>query len=197
VFSAKDKQLIRDTYGQEAQVVNFYLSPRILILRDVAMPVGGYLCFFAAWNRPENAEGLQWFIKEVLPQVSDRRFIIVGFGMPAHLVEALGAWQNVDYYGFVEDPYPLIAKADALIAPLFKGAGVKVKVIEALACGTQVFGTPVALEGVPDSAGLRVCHDAADFVREIKNVRVTEADKMRLKKDFLELYENRRTAIAW
>ena len=44
-----------------------------------------------------------------------------------------------------------IAKCQAPIAPLHKGAGVKVKVIDALSSGTCVIGTEVAFEGIEDN----------------------------------------------
>lgn len=54
----------------------------------------------------------------------------------------------MEYLGFMDNPYVQIAKCQALIAPLFNGAGVKVKVIEALALGTPVIGTDIAFEGI-------------------------------------------------
>ena len=50
--------------------------------------------------------------------------------------------------GFVDNPYKIMSESLGLIAPLFHGAGIKVKVIESLACGTPVIGTEVAFEGI-------------------------------------------------
>ncbi len=75
----------------------------------------------------------------------------------------------MELLGFVENPYPVLAGARALIAPLFQGAGVKFKVLEALACGTTVVGTEIALEGIAADPGEELirCTTGQDFITEI------------------------------
>ena len=103
----------------------------------------------------------------------------------------------MEYLGFVEDPYDIIANARALIAPLFKGAGVKVKAIEALASGTPVIGTEVAQEGVPLVAdnSLVTCNTAAEFIHAILNFKISNEDKVRLKETFLKHYSDAKKRV--
>ena len=198
-FSEKDRDLIRQ-YGQNgsSSVVNFYLSSKILE-HDIGLSVDDFFCFFAAWNRPENHEGLRWFFREVLPHTGKCRFVILGASMPEDLVQSIAESESVEYMGFVEDPYAVIARSRALIAPLFKGAGVKVKVIESLACGTQVIGTSVALEGIPEvtNDSLFECNTSEEFISVITNFTVIPGHKSTLRKSFLEFYrdENRRIVL--
>ena len=110
-------------------------------------------CFYGAWNREENCECLKWFLKNVYPKLSDDfEFVVIGGGMSDSLQEKLHLYHNFSYLGFVDDPIKEIAHCQALIAPLHKGAGVKVKVIDALSSGTCVIGTNVAFEGIEDNA---------------------------------------------
>lgn len=114
-------------------------------------------CFYGAWNRVENSECLEWFLKRVYPKLSRAfEFVIIGGSMTECTKEILRAYKNVSYLGFVEDPVKEIACCQALIAPLHKGAGVKVKVIDALSSGTCVIGTDVAFEGIKDNKNHRL-----------------------------------------
>jgi glycosyltransferase involved in cell wall biosynthesis len=196
-FSEKDKILIAD-YASAApvSVINFYLSSKIFD-QPSRFSDAQYFCFFAAWNRPENYEGLAWFIKEVIPHVPKRKFLIIGANMPESLEKQIKVSSNMEYLGFVEDPYGIIANARALIAPLFRGAGVKVKVIEALACGTPVIGTEVALEGVAKvtEGSMIICSTANDFIQAILNFRITNEDKVRIKETFLRYYSDEKKRI--
>ena len=109
-------------------------------------------CFYGAWNRAENTECLEWFLHSVYPRITtDFHFVVIGGGMSEFLQGKLKSYKNFSYLGFVDDPVKEITQCQALIAPLHKGAGVKVKVIDALSSGTCVIGTKVAFEGIEDN----------------------------------------------
>ena len=98
--------------------------------------------------------------------------------------------------GFVENPYGYIAEAQGLIAPLFHGAGIKVKVVEALALGTPVLGSAVAWEGIdlylPLGEHTRIVDTPEEYVRILENRRpVTIADKIRLAQSFRAKYQTK------
>ena len=57
--------------------------------------------------------------------------------MASGRAERLSSLRDGADLGFVENPYGYIAEAQGLIAPLFHGAGIKVKVVEALALGGE------------------------------------------------------------
>ena len=126
------------------------------MLKTVPSQIGDYFVMFGVWGRPENYNTLQWMIDEVLPKLPSLPHIkILGGGkMPDSLLNQLNNYPNLEYVGFVENPYPIISNAKAEIVPLRLGAGVKVKCVEALACGTPVIGTDVAFEGIPVLNGM-------------------------------------------
>jgi glycosyltransferase involved in cell wall biosynthesis len=156
VLSPKDEALARLFYGcKGVRIKPFDPPPWVADVRREPDTIARHeLLFFANFDRPENAEAAAWFVKHALPLVAQRhqdvRLVLAGAGsdrvtLPAspHVIERLG---------FVDDPAPVFSRCGLAIAPLAMGAGVKFKVLEALACGVPVFGTPVALEGIERSA---------------------------------------------
>ncbi len=148
-FSKKDSQLIFDLYSIQAEEAALYIEPQALKLPYDKIELDNCFVFYGAWNRKENYEGLEWFLNEIYPKIQSKVFFkIIGGGLSDQLQKKINIEQGIEYLGFVDDPYTIIASANALIAPVLSGAGVKVKVIEALATGTPVIGTQIAMEGI-------------------------------------------------
>lgn len=150
-FSKKDSDFLLNHYNIKSRPVNFYLkNGKYNYMLNEIEPYT--FCFYGAWNRSENTECLVWFFENVYKSLKTiLSFIVIGGGMNYKLQEKLRKYKNVKYLGFVDDPVLEVSKCQALIAPLKKGAGVKVKVIDALSSGTSVLGTDVAFEGIEDN----------------------------------------------
>ncbi len=161
-FSKKDSAVIKNEYGFSSTPVNFYLkNGHFDYYKENLCIQENLFCFYGAWNRAENTECLEWFFSEVYPNVrGDIEYAIIGGGMNNSLKRRLSSCKNIKILGFVENPVTEIAKCQALIAPLRKGAGVKVKVIDSLSCGTPVIGTDVAFEGIEDNSRNRLFYAA-------------------------------------
>jgi glycosyltransferase involved in cell wall biosynthesis len=196
-FSHKDATIIKEKYGVAAHVVNFFLADAV---QNVAVDrEEDYFCFFGAWNRAENSDGLKWFVQKVAPLCPDQRFVIIGGSMPEELKTLIQHTANMQYDGFVENPYPRIARAKALVAPVFSGAGVKVKVIESLACGTPVLGTHIALEGIaPIVAGaMTECNTTDELAARLKDFSFGVEQKKNLREKFLAAYSATDTRLIF
>ncbi|MEM9320757.1 MAG: glycosyltransferase, partial [Pseudomonadota bacterium] len=116
------------------------------------------LSFLGSFNHHPNHEGLQWFAREVMPLVGQRRkspisLAVYGANMDAS-VHALRS-DVIDTVGYIETVSDAYDRHRIFVAPLLSGAGIKGKVIAALAYGIPCILTPVAAEGV----GLRHGHD--------------------------------------
>lgn len=192
-FSSKDEKIIQQKYGIRSNVVRFYISDMIKESKIQIHQKRDYFCFYAAWGRAENSQGLFWFLENVIRQIEETTFLVIGSGMSDQLKAKISEFSNVQYLGFIDNPFNIIANSKALIAPIFKGAGVKVKVIESLACGTSVIGTSVALEGIDfDYTGaLTQCEKAQEFVIAINSFKTDNTEKMNLKQAFLMDYETK------
>jgi len=119
---------------------------------DLSARSAGDLLFVGGFRHPPNEAAVLWFAREVLPRVRERiphaRLLLAG-AHPTPAVQALPA-DGVRILGRLSEEQLAAAYRSARIAvvPLVWGAGVKGKLIEALAWGLPVAGTPVGAEGV-------------------------------------------------
>jgi glycosyltransferase involved in cell wall biosynthesis len=118
------------------------------------------LLFFGPLGYAPNQQALDRIIGELLPyreQLGDDvHLFICGGGLPA--AYRSGEWMQATgfhYLGFVEDLDTYLQACDLMINPMESGAGIKTKVIEAIAAGLPVVSTVNGALGVDPS----VCGD--------------------------------------
>ena len=191
-FSEKDCKLIKDLYGYPSRSTTFFLSKEVIAATPTGK--GDYFVFFGGWSREENYEALDWFLNNVNRLIPDVKYKIIGGGLPDNIKKEIALLPNFEYLGFVDNPYPVIAGAKAEIAPLRKGAGVKVKCIDALGCGTPVIGTDVAFEGIPDefSELMLKAETAQDYADIISGLNWAIDKRKRFKSFFIERYNDKK-----
>jgi hypothetical protein len=109
----------------------------------------------------------------VLEQLPDTRVHVVGRSARPELLAAAEPFgDRVVMSGFVPDLDGLLAGACAVLAPVRFGSGIKIKILEALAHGVPVLGTPCAVEGIRSGAdsGLVVEPDLARFPERMRDL---------------------------
>lgn len=192
-FSEKDCQLIRELYHIESYATTFFLNDNVLAAKPTED--SDYFVFFGSWGREENSEALNWFIDNVYALIKNKCFfkVIGGGKLPEPIKQKIEALSNMEYLGFQDNPYEIIANAKAEIAPLHMGAGVKVKCVEALGCGTPVIGTEVAFEGVGDKYrdAMYLANKPEEFADIITKFDFSLERKQKLKEYFVESYNNK------
>ncbi len=191
-FSDKDCYLIRDLYSLDSESTSFFIQKEA----EEAVPdsISDYYIFYGNWNRADNYEALGWFLDNVYSELDDKFMCrIIGMRLPEEYKERIAHLKNVEYIGFVDNPYPILANAKALISPLHSGAGVKVKVIEALACGTPVIGTDISFEGIDEKYQKFMIRANApvEFRTEIKRIHFSVEERRAYKQMFIESYINK------
>ena len=113
------------------------------------------LLFVGNLTYPPNLEAADLLVRVIAPAVRQRlgrrvRVTLVGphDGRLDRLRDA-----DVDVAGFVPDLDPLYAAADAVVVPLLRGAGTRIKLLEAFAHGVPVVASRVAAAGLEVSDG--------------------------------------------
>lgn len=127
------------------------------------------LCMFLGAYFPANVEGIEWFVKNVLPRV-DIRMQVVGKGMEK-LKEADWMRPDIEVLCNIPDLDPLFVAADIMVLPIFKGSGMKVKTCESLMFGKNIIGTPEAWSGyeLDYSKSGACCLSADEFIAAIRD----------------------------
>lgn len=97
-----------------------------------------------------NIVAVTTFVRYVLPLIllldSSVRFYIVG-SRPSASVCRLAS-EHVIITGFVDDPKFYLKKASVVVVPMYSGAGVQNKIIEAMSIGCCVVTTEIGAEGL-------------------------------------------------
>lgn len=109
----------------------------------------GRVLFAGTLSWAPNAEGLDWFLREVLPILDlDEPVQVVG-GEPSDAWLDIASGGKVEFLGRVPSVDPLYANSSLMIAPVFSGSGIKMKIVNALARGLPVVTTTCGIEGFP------------------------------------------------
>jgi glycosyltransferase involved in cell wall biosynthesis len=103
-----------------------------------------------AMNWMPNQDGVRWFLQNVWLDVTRQfpglKYYLAGREMPAWMKEL--KLPNVVVLGEVEDAREFITSRSIMIVPLFSGSGIRIKIIEGLACGKTIISTSLGAEGI-------------------------------------------------
>jgi GT2 family glycosyltransferase/glycosyltransferase involved in cell wall biosynthesis len=126
------------------------------------------LLFVGNFQHRPNAEGLEYFCREVLPLIRARRptatLSIVGAN--AELEDAARfSGDGIRLLGQVPDIRDPLGTHAVFVCPIRTGAGVRVKILEAFASGIPVVSTSLGAEGLAAASGeeLMLADTPADF----------------------------------
>ena len=136
------------------------------------------IIFYGAMSRDENWKSAIWFIENVFYNLEDQttKFLIIG-GNPAPQLLKYSS-ERIKVLGFVDDIGPYFQEGMCLVAPLLLGAGIKIKVLEAMSAGIPVLTNEIGIEGIPAEEGkdFIFCQNATEYVEAIE-LLVKHTDK--------------------
>lgn len=125
--------------------------------------VTNQIIFTGTMDFPPNYESAIWFIDNVFPLLRSRsniKLVIAGANPVAELLARAG--DGIEITGYVENLRAEIARSQLYVAPLICGGGFKNKVVEAIASGTFVVGSSMAVEFLsPDAREQLLVADTA------------------------------------
>ena len=153
-------------------------------------PVAGVIGT-AAW--PPTRASFGRLVEVVWPavraEVPDAELVIAGRG-----TDALGlAGPGVRVAGTVPSSVGFLRSLSVLLYPIERGSGMKVKALEALACGVPVVTTPAGAEGIEASDGVVVCDRPADLARAAAALLRDEGERAERGRAARALFEERYT----
>ena len=190
--------------------VHAHVVPMVLPFERKARPrtEKPNLCYVGNLRWHPNVAGLDWFCRDVWPKirarVPDATFEIAGIGLDK---DASGAprvpdtWKvhGVTTVGFMEDLEPLYQRSLAMLAPVFGGSGVRVKMLEGFRAGMPVVTTPDGAFGLPltDGNEALVAGDPDGFAERVARLVNDEPLRQRVREGgyaYLEQHHSLGTA---
>jgi glycosyltransferase involved in cell wall biosynthesis len=111
------------------------------------------LIFFGNLEYEPNHDGARWLATEVFPRVCEQiphaKLLLVGNNPPADLQQiASGSGGAIEVTGRVPDVRPYLEQAAIFVSPLRIGAGIKNKVLEAMAMARPMVISPLSADGI-------------------------------------------------
>jgi hypothetical protein len=189
VVSEHERRLLTDECPEACVSVVSSIHPVAPLPRSFAER-GGFL-FVGGFGRTPNVDAVDFLLSEVWSLVREdypaAALTVAGADPPPEL-RGKGA-PGVTFAGHVPDLQPLLAGSLAMVAPLRFGAGVKGKVLLAMAHGLPVVGTPSALEGIGNGSQALVAAGAAELAEAMLRVIRDESLWRELRERGLTLVE--------
>lgn len=142
-----------------------------------------------------NAEGIQWFIENVWRKVVSSQLlphyslVVAGRNPGKDLKQLISETDRVQLIDSPAEMAPYFTNADFYVAPVFSGAGMKVKVAEALSYGLAVVGSHHALIGYEEAVPYATEANAPEeFLNAMQHLEHTAVSRTLCLQRYQELY---------
>ena len=145
--------------------------------------------FFIGFNNPFNVEGLNWFLEEVYPYL-DKNLKILLVGSATQNIKV--SYSNIDIIQFAPDLDEIFENVKVSICPMFRGTGMKIKVVESMERGIPVVCNERGVDGFPDKTecGCLVTQKPRKFAEYI-NILVKDEKYYKERSNQIKLYYNK------
>ena len=156
------------------------------------IPADPTLFYIGALDWLPNQEGLSWFIDHVfdllLDEMPDIHLHVAGRNAPVSFLEKLDH-PKITFHGEVENARSFMKTYRIMIAPLFAGSGIRIKILEAMALGRPVVTTSTGIEGIPaENLGTVLvgddpqsyCNQLLELLKNSKEIALRAAEARKL-----------------
>ena len=134
------------------------------------MPKEKSILFLGDFSHYPNRQAARILVQKIFPDLQGLgvRLIIVGRNLIR--IKNLNKG-SIEFFENVKDVRPYYYNASVLVAPIFSGAGMRVKILEAALCGIPLIISPAANLGINlvDSEEALICKSVKEFQMTLKN----------------------------
>ena len=180
--SAEDAARVAARHGLPTTVLpNAVTVPPGITGRSRTDPGRKLLLLVGNLTYAPNVEAAEMLVREILPRVRDLvdgevAVELAGNYEPGGPIAALGSAGDVVVRGYVDDLADAYARADVAVVPLARGAGTRIKLLEALAAGVPAVTTSAGAAGLATENGrhLLIADDAEGLAAAVARVLLDE-----------------------
>ena len=206
-LTENDKNRLKELYGEQLEkkiVINPVAVEKKVNEGKKSKGFISLLITGSLWYG-DNVDGAVWFIENVFSKLNfNARLVIAGSNPNEKIKRVVSKFSNIELYDSPDSMAPFFETCDVVIAPVFEGAGMKVKVAEALSYSKIVVGTRHAFIGydVIDCDNAFIADSEEEFIRALNSIysftdnQWTEKQK-RIEKLFLSKYSIASSAKVW
>jgi|GEM_PF-5132 len=177
------------------EVNKLHITPWVLEQKPVgpAFEKREGIAFLGGFNHHPNVEAVEYLANDIMPLLAKQRpditLYVYGSNMPTELKKYDA--DNIKMLGFAETLDGVYHDHRVFVAPLLSGAGIKGKVLEAMAYGTPTILTEVAAEGTGLTQGIStlIAQEPQEWVDAI--IKLYDDKKL-----WAKFAENEQTLVA-
>ena len=140
------------------------------------------LFFIGSMNWKPNEEAVNYLMAKILPNLREKS--------PGICLHLAGSFMENKFpsdpenglinHGFVEDLNAFMREHGVLVAPIFSGSGVRIKLLEAMAMGVPIISTREGLEGIKFKGSARCVKTEYEFYSNILELTQNTEKQKRL-----------------
>lgn len=131
------------------------------------------------WDHLPNRHGLKAVIRTLATLFPKETIMISGKDSEGEIERLSKTFSNISYIGFLpqDKMHAMLNRAKIVLVPIFYGAGVKMKLIEALQCSANILTTAFGIKGMPWKDEIHGCvtlfdlNDLGSKITELVNDR--------------------------
>lgn len=106
------------------------------------------IIFLGSENHYPNKDGVEWYLKQILPLVKDNPLPLYITGAWSNAFKESCNHKNVFFTGFIDNLKEIMANSIMIVPIRLGGGGIRAKIIQAMAFGIPVVTTALACMGI-------------------------------------------------
>jgi glycosyltransferase involved in cell wall biosynthesis len=196
-LSTRDLNRTREIYGNI--IKQHYIVPVCLKIGQpltLRLSVKTLVFIGSLWSK-SNVEAVEWLLDKIIPCYPDVQFLIGGTRPSEQLTRKIKPYKNVLLHSDFVDISDVVPRNALFLSPAFHGAGMKVKIAEALSLGLPIVGTDESFVGydeVMSLDGVFLANNAQEFKSAIDKYLTMNDEELatietQIKEAFLKYYE--------
>ncbi len=147
-----------------------------------------------------NQEGVSWFVQRVWDKVLEKQKDLTLYLAGRNMPNGFNRFQSksIEVVGEVDDMTTFSLEKNIMIIPLLSGAGLRIKVLEAMMLGKTIISTPKGIEGFDfiDNQHILLASSPEEFANKIdwciKNQTASRAIGLAAQEYALEQFDKRK-----